>query len=305
MGPNPWSALLIFLVVGLQFVLAYLLKDSSFWLILLVSYLVGAFANHSLFVMIHECGHNLVLKGATRNRIMGIICNFPIVFPAAIGFRNYHFLHHSHLAEYGYDADLAGPKEAQWVGNSPIRKMLWLLFFFFVEGFLRPARLKKVKLWEPWVVANLVVQVIVDVAVVYFLGWGALLYLALSAIFSVGLHPLGARWIQEHYLTNAPQETYGYYGIANKVAFNIGYHNEHHDLMTIPWNRLPKLKKMAPEFYDHLAHYKSYTALLFRFIFDRNLTLYSRIVHPDNDKGVIRPSKDTVVAPDEKAVVAS
>ena len=60
----------------------------------------------------------------------------------------------------------------------------------------------------------------------------------LSFVFSIGLHPVGARWIQEHYLIAPPQETYSYYGPLNKVAFNVGYHNEHHDFSFVPWNNL-------------------------------------------------------------------
>ena len=73
-----------------------------------------------------------------------------------------------------------------------------------------------------------------------------------SLFFSVGLHILGARWIQEHYLLHPPQETYSYYGPLNLVAFNVGYHNEHHDCPSIPWNKLPTIRKIAPEFYENL-----------------------------------------------------
>ena len=42
--------------------------------------------------------------------------------------------------------------------------------------------------------------------------------------------------------------------------------------------RLPRLKAMAPEFYDGLVHHRSWTALLFRFLLDPSLSLYSRRV---------------------------
>src|SRR6266566_4802822 len=74
------------------------------------------------------------------------------------------------------------------------------------------------------------------------------LYLVFAFFFSVGLHPVGARWIQEHYTYDFDQETFSYYGPINRVALNMGYHNEHHDLPSIPWNNLPKLRVMAPEF---------------------------------------------------------
>ena len=78
---------------------------------------------------------------------------------------------------------------------------------------------------------------------VHFAGWTALGYLFLSSAFAIGLHPVGARWIQEHYLTfPGNQETFSYYGPMNVFALNVGYHNEHHDLMRVPWSRLPALK---------------------------------------------------------------
>jgi sphingolipid delta-4 desaturase len=100
-------------------------------------------------------------------------------------------------------------------------------------------------------------------------------------MFSIGLHPLGARWIQEHYLTYPPQETYSYYGFLNVPALNVGFHNEHHDFPSIPWNKLPELKRRAPEHYDNLISHKSWSKLLWRFLTDSNLSLYSRMVRYD------------------------
>ena len=106
----------------------------------------------------------------------------------------------------------------------------------------------------------------------------AFAYLTLSLFASIGLHPIGARWIQEHYVVREGQETYSYYGPNNRLALNVGFHNEHHDFMMIPWNRLPRLREMAPSYYDDLFYHTSYTKLLARFLFDPELSLYSRIV---------------------------
>ena len=107
----------------------------------------------------------------------------------------------------------------------------------------------------------------------------------ISFWFSIGLHPVGARWIQEHYLTfESEQETYSYYGALNTVAFNVGYHNEHHDFPSIPWNRLPELKKAAPEYYDTLLFHGSWFKLFFRFLFEREISLFNRILRKERGK---------------------
>jgi len=277
-GPVPISGAIILLVVALQLGLAWLLRDSSPWLVLAVAWLVGAFADHALWVLIHEAAHNLVFRPTWANMLSGVVANLPILFPGAIGFRRYHLLHHAWQGDPEIDADLASPTEARLVGNSTWRKALWLLFYFLIQG-LRTTRLKRIKLWEPWYVVNVAVELALIAAVVHFAGLTALLYLFLSSAFAIGLHPLGARWIQEHYLTfPGRQETFSYYGPANVVALNVGYHNEHHDLMRVPWTRLPALHRMAPEMYDGLHSHTSWSALLWRFLTDPSLSLYSRVI---------------------------
>src|SRR5438105_13141440 len=115
---------------------------------------------------------------------------------------------------------------------------------------------------------------------VYLAGWAPLKYLLFATVFAIGLHPLGARWIQEHFALAPGQETYSYYGPLNKVSFNVGYHNEHHDVITVPWSRLPEVRRLAPEFYEGLHAYQSWTALLVRVLRDRNVTLVNYIVRP-------------------------
>jgi sphingolipid delta-4 desaturase len=126
--------------------------------------------------------------------------------------------------------------------------------------------------------ANMVVQLLVDIAVVYFLGWAGLVYLLLSTFFALGLHPMGGRWIQEHYSRDRAQDTHSYYGPLNRLCFNMGYHVEHHDFANIPWNNLPKLKKVAGEFYDNRFYYGSWLAVVWNFIFDPEMSAYSRVI---------------------------
>lgn len=283
-GKNPITIFpLVGIVLGMV-AISYFLKDSPWWLIIVVAYSVGAFANHALFVMIHECSHNLLFKGKTLNYLASIIANLPHVLPSAISFTRYHRMHHVHQGNHDLDADLPDFWEARLFGNNFFSKALWLLLFPFFQV-RRTFRLKNIKPVDGWIISNWIIQLVFDIAIWVFIGPKALLFMLISFFFSVGLHPLGARWIQEHYLVlDENQETYSYYGTLNIFAFNVGYHNEHHDFPSVPWNKLPKIKSTAPGFYDTLKSHQSWTRLFFRFLFDKNITLHSRILRDEKAK---------------------
>ena len=274
---NTNSIFYILGIVALQIFIAVLLSNRPWWLALIAAYLIGAFANHSLFVLIHECSHNLIFKNRTLNMIASIIADVPNTVPSAISFRGYHLKHHAFQGDYYFDADLASRWEAKLIGNSFVGKAIWLLLFPIFQS-LRPPRLKEIKFLNKWTLVNWIVVFGFDALIIIYLGWISLIYLIASLFFAVGLHPLGARWIQEHYLTYPPQETYSYYGPLNFLALNVGFHNEHHDFPSVPWNKLPQLKKTAPEFYENLVYHRSWAKLLFKFLFDSNLSLFSRMV---------------------------
>ena len=265
------------MAVALQLAIAALIRNQPWWLIVLTSFCVGAFASHALWVMIHESAHNLIFRKSWMNMMAGILANLPHVLPSSVSFQRYHLKHHTFQGVYDLDADLPSYWEARLIGGSALGKAVWLMLFPFFQV-TRPPRLKEIRMMDSWVVLNIVIQLSANAMVYFILGPGALAYLLISFFFSVGLHPLGARWIQEHYLTDPPQETYSYYGPLNLVAFNVGYHNEHHDLPSIPWNRLPQIRKGAPELYDSLVSHTSWTRLLFRFLCDPHISLFSRQV---------------------------
>lgn len=295
-GRNAWTTGIVLSVVVLQLAIAFLLRDAWWLWIVLAAYGVGAFASHALFVCNHEAAHNLVLPKQWQNLALGIVGDVPLVFPSAVTFRRFHLVHHAHMGEYDLDGDIATRSEARVVGSSTWRKALWVLLLGFSQG-ARPLHVTGVAARDQaWVVANFVVIIAVDVAIVVLLGPWALAYLVLSTVFALGLHPVGGRWIQEHFVTRPGQETYSYYGPLNALSLNVGYHNEHHDFAGIPWMRLPRLTRLAPEMYDSLASYRSWSGILLRFIRDPALTLYSRItrevrpIRPDVTRSSVTPT---------------
>ncbi|MGK9125046.1 fatty acid desaturase [Olivibacter sp. SA151] len=295
-GRNPYTFLVIVLCVGIQIAMSWILYDESWWFIFPCAYLIGAFACHTLFICIHECSHNLIFKNRVLNTLSGIFANLPLVFPSSVSFQKYHLKHHAFQGIEELDADMPSEWEAKLVNNSTLGKALWLLLYPIVQASRLGRMSKEIKMFDKWVALNYLVQLIFMGLIFYFWQWKAVVYLVASFFFSVGLHPLGARWIQEHFLTHdEDQETKSYYGVLNVVNLNVGYHNEHHDFPSIPWNNLPKIKEIAGPYYDSLGHHRSYTRLLLRFIFDRKLSLYSRMARDNRGKTKATPSNSKSV----------
>ena len=242
--------------------------------------LIGAFANHALYVVIHDATHGVVFRAAWGNRLVLLLADLPNVLPGAMAFRSYHLLHHSGRSQYHADPDIPNEWEARIVKNIWWRKILWLFLFPFLQV-TRVGRVPAVPLLDGWSLANYCVNLAYAAAIWALAGWTGLIYLFGSFFFATGLHPLGIRWISEHYVLSPGHDTNSYYGPINKVALNIGYHNEHHDFPRVPWSRLPDLKRMAPEFYDDLPAHHSWLKLFYDFLFDGRYWLYSRVVRPD------------------------
>lgn len=274
-GRNPWTFAILVSLLSLQLGLAWFLSSKSLWVILVMAWLVGAFANHALYGIVHEATHNLIFKSNFLNKCSAVLADLTNVLPGAMGFRIFHLEHHAHLSDYFRDADVASDWEARLIGNRTWRKLFWISFFWVFQ-LTRTFRIDIQRFPDRWVFVNVAMAALFTGTVWYFLGAKALLYLLLSFSFAIGLHPLGGRWLQEHYTLENSHETGSYYGPLNALCLNLGYHNEHHDFSNIPWNNLPKLRRMAPEFYESLSSSTSWTKLLFQFITDSRWSLYSR-----------------------------
>ncbi|HKY38179.1 MAG TPA: fatty acid desaturase [Polyangiaceae bacterium] len=261
-------------LVAAQLLLAFLLRDAPWWLILLVAYGVGGVINQALLLAIHELSHNLAFRKPWHNRVFAMFVNLPIGVPVAETFRYYHLLHHTHQGDERLDTDLPTNFEGRLL-RGRFSKLLWLsmqgLAYALRPLFVHPKKPSAAEL------VNLLLQIAFNVAVFYFLGGKALAYLPISSLIVMGLHPIAGHYISEHYVFRAGQETYSYYGPLNALAFNVGYHNEHHDFPYIAGSRLPELCRLAPEFYDPLLSHSSWTKTLWQFVTEPTIGGYSRI----------------------------
>lgn len=88
-GPEPLTKWVVLLVVSLQILCAYILRDTPLlsWKFFLTAYIVGATANQNLFLAIHEISHNLAFKSGGANRALAVFANLPIGIPYSASFR--------------------------------------------------------------------------------------------------------------------------------------------------------------------------------------------------------------------------
>jgi len=273
-GPDD---LMVFKVLGvllLQFVVMMWVRDQSWPVFLFFTYALGGTANHALSLASHELSHNLAFKKPKYNTWLGILANFGMGFPASATFKRYHMEHHADQGVCGVDVDVPTEWEGKFFRGVPL-KVLWC---FLMPAFyaLRPmiVRPKPPNTAE---ICNFALVIGSDALIVYNFGGWALGYLILSTLLGMGLHPTAGHFIAEHYEFIKGQETYSYYGCLNWVTWNVGYHNEHHDFPFVAGCNLPKVRALAPEFYDTLPHHDSWCAVIWNYIMDPSVGPYSRV----------------------------
>ncbi|GAC93556.1 sphingolipid delta 4 desaturase [Pseudozyma hubeiensis SY62] len=286
MGYEPLTKYVSFGVLALQFAVAiglskYTTLHPFSWQFLLIAYAIGGTANQNTFLAIHEITHNLAFRGLRANRLWAILVNAAIGVPYAMAFKPYHLEHHKYLGEDGTDTDLPTKFE-----SVVLRNVLGKAFFATFQIFFYALRPGFVRAQRPtfWHFLNIAFILCFDALLVRAFGWIPLIYLIESSFFAGSLHPCAAHFIAEHYMfAGVQQETWSYYGPLNVLAYNVGYHNEHHDFPSVPWTRLPELRKMAPEFYDCLPRHESWPMVTVRFIFGGDSGLWARIKRPNRD----------------------
>jgi sphingolipid 4-desaturase/C4-monooxygenase len=278
-------------IVIAQFSSFYLLRNCcSFWVLFTLAYCINGVANHALLIAIHEFAHNRGFghRHPLANKLFSIFINLPLGIPEAIAYRRHHFNHHHYLSVDRVDTDVPMPIEEKFNGNCFL-KILWLILLpiFF---FLRSLVAKKTKPASYLEHLNMVIQFLFNLIIGKLLGWNIVLYMIGSTLLVTGLHPLTGRSLTEHFdhrqfknerINGIKNEQLlipavaSYYGKLNWVSFNVGYHVEHHDFPSISARYLPRVRKIAPEFYDNLPS-ASWLNVFWKFIVDPEFGPVSR-----------------------------
>ncbi len=281
MVTDHWFKYQVTALVFLQFGIMYLVKDFSWSLTFLLAYTVAGIVNHTLLLGLHETAHNAAFgySHPIKNRLFSIFANLPIGVPCAIAFKKYHLDHHKYQGDVEIDVDLPTETEARMFNNR-FTKLIWVIFQGVFYSF-RPLIVRPLPV-QPLEAMNTIVQIAFDILVYVYLGPKPLVYMIIGSFLGMGLHPVAGHFISEHYMFKNGFETYSYYGPLNYLAFNVGYHNEHHDFPNVPASLLPKVREIAPEFYENLPSHNSRTNVLFHFINDPTVGLHSRMKRDAN-----------------------
>lgn len=285
MGPEWRTKYMVAATVALQVFMAWLTLNWRWPAFLAAVYVVGATANHSLFLAIHELAHNLGAKSIWANKVIAMTANMPIGIAYCITFKPYHMEHHRYQGVEEKDTDIPSLLECYVITDSAfgyVDHTFRKAFFMFNQIFgyaLRPMLIKPdlVPKNDPFFVLNWMVQIAFDGTMAYCFGPKVMLYFLLSTFFAGSIHPTAGHFLAEHYVMEGETETYSYYGPLNWVTYNVGFHNEHHDFPNIAWSNLPKVREVAPEWYDNLPQCKSWTGIILRYIFDNSISPYSRV----------------------------
>jgi sphingolipid delta-4 desaturase len=300
-GNDPATAIWCILVASAQLGVALAVSHGPWWLMLLAAYIVGTSLDIMLFQLGHECVHGLVFKKQSWNRALFTYTTLPMFLSGHHTWWPEHLVHHTDM---GAKKDFLTRRRTFFLTTRPtsplflpysvfmlvtqvLRSVVGLVFYIggLFLGHWRPSRLTLSILADEhlvsgyekeghvaWAVLYPVVNLGVCTALFVYGGWLSIAYLLASQAFFTGfLNPYCLGWvlgISHFHGARRYQPTASHYGwLVNLMSFNAGMHVEHHDLMTIPWRQLPKLRQIAPEFYNNLEPIRSYTWLGLQFVF--------------------------------------
>ena len=284
MRPEPLTKYIVVASVFMQIILAYICWNVEWVMFVSTAYLIGATLNHSLFLAIHKMSRNLAFESPTCKKLLSIIANCPIGFPYCASFRDFHMQHHTCQGTEKMDTDIPSRLEGILITSTcycyldrVVRKFLFVFFQIFAYALRPPCVNYSFPSCTWYLVLNIYIHFCFNAYMLVFFHCKMYGFLVLSTFFAGGLHPLAGHFIAEHYTVDRNTETYSYYGILNLVSYNVGYHNEHHDFPTILWSKLPELRKIAPEFYETLLQYTSWTCCIYDYITNDNMGPFCRV----------------------------
>ena len=305
----PLSLIYILFLVLLQNLIGYLLQilDFSIFQIGIISLINANLFYHSLSSFIHENSHGLIIGYKFRN-LVSFLLEFGLCsFGQHIDYEVTHKRNH-HVSLNMIDIDSECTNKKHMSNHANISNNLYFnRIFNFIDllplgsiisqelgknRLSQDDKIKVKKLKKYFDISDfdkickkiLMITSLFFIYYLYSLGyykfilfklWSVSIYTGKFSIFRRG------QSISEHkaddYNNNvATQSTYSFF--ENFFGFNTGYHDEHHTFPTIPWVNLPKVKKIASDFFIY-ENKESYFTLWFRWFKNDFKNTYYRKCH--------------------------
>lgn len=265
-GNYSFSIVAIAFLVALQWTIAWLVKDLSWWQIGAIAFLVGQFVLHSLAIFVHEAAHNLIFKSKLGSNLalFLIVCG-SLSFGESLAYIGVHGkTHHLQLNNYQYDHELWDRKLAEFASNNHYWRIFESLVHLLPGGViiadsiaprLVEADIRQVKSANVSQHLNIIftlTSICLYIAAWFLISPQATLYLFWSLTLMVSNWGITFRGqsIAEHHIYQQGK-TFSTYSWTNLLFFNTGYHDEHHTFPNVPWIHLPKIKRIAPEYFTN------------------------------------------------------
>jgi sphingolipid 4-desaturase/C4-monooxygenase len=266
-GNYPLSVIPILLLVALQWLIAWTVRDMTWWAIGLISFSIGQIILHALATFIHEASHNLIFKGRIGSIVaLTIIELGTLSFGKSLSYCSKHApSHHLHLNEYLQDYEWWDINKAEFLKKNQFWRFVRAILHLFpggaviadlaIDSIVSSDDRRQVKAAKKPIAAKLLLifnSIILYSVAWIFIGWQATLYLfwSLSWLSSNWGVTFSGQSISEHHIYQKGK-TYSTYHWTNILFFNTGYHDEHHTFPNVPWIYLPKLKEIAPEYFTN------------------------------------------------------
>jgi len=265
-GNYPPSIIAIAFLVSLQWLMAWLVRDLPWWQVGGISFLVGQFILHSLGVFVHEAAHNLIFKSKLGSNLalFLIVCG-SLSFGESLTYIGVHGkTHHLQLNDYQYDHELCDRNLAEFSTNNTYWRIAESLIHLLPGGavitdLITPHLVNSDSrhLKSANISTQLNILLILTSLSLYIFAWfmispQATLYLFWSLTLMISNWGITFRGqsIAEHHIYQQGK-TYSTYSWTNILFFNTGYHDEHHTFPKVAWIHLPKIKRIAPEYFTN------------------------------------------------------
>eukprot|EP00729_Bicosta_minor_P001861 gene1861-24459_t len=272
MKPCPITKWKVLASVIFQLTVAYNMRGVQSWGVLLFfTYLVSGTINHMMTLAVHELSHNLGFKTRHYNRYLAILANIPMGIPAAIQFKRYHLEHHKYQGEDMVDVDIPTDIEGKLFKSRP-GKFLWM---FLQPAFyaLRPL-FTNPKAPGKWEFINAGVIVACDYAVYSYAGFNGVFYLVAGTLLGMGVHPVAGHFGTRPCPTMVPST--GSHLTSDTTTSTTTFQT----FQALGFTRhvMPGVvRQLAPEFYDTLPQYSSWSKVIFDYVTRADMSPYSRV----------------------------